>query len=54
MKSSKVYFAAETDKAEDNYVIKANKGDLKFYIIVKGDEKLLAHINRVMPSKVRA
>ena len=54
LKSSKVYFAAETDKAEDNYVIKANKGDLKFYIIVKGDEKLLAHINRVMPSKVRA
>ena len=54
LKGTKVYFAAETENDSDNYVIKANKGGLNFYIIIKGDEKMIAHINRVMPGKVRA
>ncbi len=51
--SGKLYFAAETMQDDQNYFMRANKAGNAICVIFKGDEKVLAHLKRVMPSKMR-
>lgn len=52
-KSGKLYFVAEKMQDDDNYFMRANKAGNSICIIFKGNEKVLAHLKRVMPSKMR-
>ncbi|MBQ2967066.1 MAG: hypothetical protein IJE10_02950 [Clostridia bacterium] len=53
LKNTKIYMASEFMNASDNYVVKANKGGVAMSVVIKGDERVLAHLKRVMPGKVR-
>ncbi len=53
LKNTKIYMASEFMNAPDNYVVKANKGGVAMSVVIKGDERVLAHLKRVMPGKVR-
>lgn len=52
-KSGKLYFAAESMQDDENYFMRANKGGNSVCVIFKGNEKVMTHLKRVMPSKIR-
>ena len=52
-KSGKLYFAAESMQDDENYFMRANKAGNSVCVIFKGNEKVMAHLRRVMPSKIR-